>query len=137
MLSPFMGINPCHLTSTTTTPAAWKHFWWQLTVKTHFAVETKSVSSPPASSSCSRVLASPVDCNPTIMHCLKKWKRQTWTHFSCCSKQSSGKMYNKHHYLCESEAFGIWFQFKKMSLPSKYLIKNLLFSFNVLQFFAI
>lgn len=52
----------------------WKHlyfnclfFYWS---KTYLAVETKSLSSPPCSSNCSRVLASPVDWRPMTTH----WK---------------------------------------------------------------
>lgn len=35
----------------------------------HFAVDTKSLSSPPPSSKASSVLASPVDCRPITTHC--------------------------------------------------------------------
>ena len=35
---------------------------------TYLAVDTKSLSSPPISSSCSNVRASPVDCNPITTH---------------------------------------------------------------------
>ena len=37
--------------------------------RTHLAVDTKSLSSPPFSSSCSSVRASPVDCRPITTHC--------------------------------------------------------------------
>lgn len=36
--------------------------------KTYLAVDTKSLSSPPCSSNCSRVLASPVDWRPMTTH---------------------------------------------------------------------
>jgi hypothetical protein len=36
--------------------------------RTYLAVDTKSLSSPPCSSNCSRVLASPVDCSPITTH---------------------------------------------------------------------
>jgi hypothetical protein len=36
--------------------------------ETYLAVETKSLSSPPHSSNCSNVLASPVDCKPITTH---------------------------------------------------------------------
>ena len=77
---------------------------------THFAVEMKPVSSPEFLSSCSSVLASPVDCRPitthfpsikaffanlmtsgtlAAMHMYLKnrwWEAQNWPHivFSCC-----------------------------------------------------
>ena len=34
----------------------------------YFAVDTKSFNSPPISSNCSKVLASPVDCRPITTH---------------------------------------------------------------------
>lgn len=37
----------------------------------YFAVDTKSLSSPPPSSKASSVLASPVDCRPITTHCTK------------------------------------------------------------------
>lgn len=63
------------LSSSTLWRQCWKHlyfncfffFYWS---KTYLAVETKSLSSPPCSSNCSRVLASPVDWRPMTTH----WK---------------------------------------------------------------
>lgn len=44
---------------------------WRLVTaaRTYFAVDTKSLSSPPPSSRASSVLASPVDCRPITTHC--------------------------------------------------------------------
>ena len=56
----FLLMLNCHLKS------------WQYCNMTYFTVETKSSSTPPESSNCSSVLASPVDCKPMTTH----YKRQ-------------------------------------------------------------
>ena len=52
----------------------------------YFAVDTKSFNSPPISSNCSKVLASPVDCRPITTHWNKKKIHMSFNSSPSCSK---------------------------------------------------